>query len=254
MGRQQEAANLLKQGRRLEDCADAMGVSISSTIDYLLRAVGWGLVKRSDILFAMDPKIRNRIERSIAQFGTTNEFKLEHAIRASGERIDPYLLRAYLMLRDARIALGDMYEIVRQIEITLHKFIKAILVSKLGSSWWKDGIPSKIRVECARLRELDDDPITEPYCYTTLIQLDEILQSQWKTFKDYLPGKVASDRKRLSSNLAKINHIRNRVMHPVRGDALSEEDFCFVREVTASLELDKWDEVLRAVSISQIKP
>lgn len=40
--------------------------------------------------------------------------------------------------------------------------------------------------------------------------------------------------------MARLNRIRNVVMHPVRGTRLTEDDFAFVRKFREDMELERW--------------
>ena len=153
------------------------------------------------------------------------------------ERIGYVLdIRMYLDFRRAPVVLGDMYEIVRGIEVRLHRFTKAVFVREFGEEdWWRNGVPDNIRAECAALREKDPDPAPEPYNYTHLIALREILDRKWAIVSPYLPSDLAQNKKELLERLLQLNRIRNNVMHPVRGGQLAEEEFEFVFNLDADL-------------------
>ncbi len=159
-------------------------------------------------------------------------------IQKDGGHVDLDDLKIYLEMRDT---LGDLYEKIRNIEVTLHTRIKNILISEYGATdWWRKGVPEEIRAECAASLEKDQEPSDEPYRYTTFIHLKQILEKHWNVISKVLPRNVSSDRKKLLSGLAKLNQIRNFVMHPVRGKKPTDEDFAFVREFVDYLQLDKW--------------
>jgi hypothetical protein len=142
----------------------------------------------------------------------------------------------YLDFRRAPVVLGDMYEIVRGIEVRLHRFMKAVFIREFGEEeWWRSGVPDNIRAECAALREKDTDPAPEPYNYTHLIALREILDRKWAVVNQYLPSDLAQNKKELLDRLLQLNRIRNNVMHPVRGGQLAEEEFEFVFNLDADL-------------------
>jgi hypothetical protein len=241
MARKHEAVEWLQKGYSPSRIAEHMGVTVSTVMGYLYNQVGEGRIRRSDIVFSIGQNIRDTIERIIADTGTTYWFDIYRAIEKSGGSIDRDDLKVYLKLRDARVALGDMYEIIRDIEVTLHSVIKSALICKYGpDEWWRIGIPVDIRAECAASLERDSNPAIEPYCYTNFIHLKEILNKQWKLFSKALPKKQSSDKKKLLSGLVKLNQIRNSVMHPVRGTVLTDKDFAFMREFRDYLELESW--------------
>ena len=65
-------------------------------------------------------------------------------------------------------------------------------------------------------KEEDEEPVKDPYCYTTFINLSVIIERNWKIFSLVLPPKLTTNKKTLLKEFGKINNIRNRVMHPVK--------------------------------------
>jgi transposase len=240
MARRQEAASLLKQGLSPRKIAEKMQVTLETVIQYLYHQIGEGKIRRSDVVFSVDPSTRRLVEAVITELETEDRLKIVTAVTKSGHPIDPDDLYTYLQFRDARLALGDMYEIIRDVEITLHGAIKKVLQAEFGESWWRNGVPEKIRAECAETLERDPEPAKEPYCYTTLIHLKEIIEKQWALFTRVLPDKVTSNKKELTGGLARLNQIRKGVMHPVRGTGPTEEDFAFVHVFQEDIELEAW--------------
>jgi hypothetical protein len=143
-------------------------------------------------------------------------------------------LELFQSLRDSSVFYGDMYEYVSSVEISLHKLVRDVLERSFGADemgWWRGGIPENIRVRCASRREEDDEPASEPYAYTTFIDLAKIMSRNWNLFRQELPTLYQSDRKRLEGDLTRLNGIRNAVMHPVKQRKWSEDDFEFVRRI-----------------------
>lgn len=243
MARKHEAVDLLKAGLSPSQIAEKMGINPSSVLAYLYNQVGEGKIRRSDIVFSIPKDLRQEVEGIIAQKQTDYWFTIQRSLEKNGHTVNRDDLQIYLTLRDARTALGDLYEMVRDIEVTLHKSIRAVLVKKFGEKeWWRKGIPDSIRADCAGAYEKDTEPGSEPFSYTTLINLKEILDKNWNVFLELLPKKLVSNKQDLLSRLAKLNRIRNNVMHPVRGTSPTEDDFLFVRELRDFLQLDKWME------------
>ena len=85
------------------------------------------------------------------------------------------------------------------------------------------GIPENIRAECAETLERDPEPAAEPYCYTTLIHIKEIIDRQWKLFSTVMAKRPASNRAQFLSGLTRLNQIRNRVMHAAKGNPPDED-------------------------------
>lgn len=207
--RRDEAAALLRQGYDPVAIKHRMGVTLRTVLDYLDRKVGSGELRRSDVYFSMPAKIRK--DPPTADYRT--------------------ILQRY---KNGAAAYGDMYEDVRAIELGMHSKIRDLLVEAVGpaeSEWWRRGVPAKVRAKCAERRELDMDTYVEPYSYTDLLDLSRILDSSWKHFCDTLPKRLRSNKGQFLADLRRLNSIRNRVMHPVRGSPPDEPDFEFVREL-----------------------
>lgn len=134
-------------------------------------------------------------------------------------------------------ALGDMYEDLRCIETTLHEKIREALIRRFGeteSGWWRQGVPESVRVKCQERREKDTDDPCQAFCYSDLLDLDLVLQDQWLLLNNLFP-EYRANRKELSKDLRKLNRIRNKIMHPVRGWVPDETDFDFVRRLQRAL-------------------
>jgi hypothetical protein len=128
-------------------------------------------------------------------------------------------------------ALGEMYEDLRAIEVGLHRSVRSSLEAEYGRGelgWWRKGVPDAIRASCQTKREQDDDPVLEPYNYTDLMELRDIIVKNWEVVRRKLPEDVGADRKQLGTDLARLNGLRRNVMHPVRNVIPTEEDFRFV--------------------------
>jgi hypothetical protein len=245
MARKDEAAFLLKEGNSPREIANDMGISLKSVVQYLYTKVGEGNIRRSDILYNIEPEIRIAIENAIYQ-SDENEPLFLGAYPLARQKIsnlDWFEFDFIVNLLDAKVSRGDMYEFISDIELILHQAIKKVLISEFGpdeSEWWRKGIPTKIRAECASLLEQDIEPAEHSYCYTNFIHLKDILNKQWSIFIKVLPKKHLKDKNDFLNNLLRLNHIRNLVMHPIKGIELTENDFRFVREFHESLLIDNW--------------
>ena len=209
MGRVQQTAGLIKEGLNPEEIANQFGVGLDTVLGYLDRAVGEGVLRRSDIYFSFTP------EQRAANRG---------------------YLESYA---DARHALGDMYEDVRRIELKLHTIIRSTLTSEFGDGelWWRGGVPQAIRVKCQTRREEDPDAPCDAYSYTDLLDLLKILESNWPLFEAYMASPYLTDRGRLRDDFRRLNGIRNKIMHPIRGMVPCEDDFYFVRRFERDIGL-----------------
>lgn len=215
MSKPAEALNLLKAGLSPGEIAREQGVTLNKILGYLNQAVGRGMLHRSDILFSIPPDRRKN---------PTNA-------------ADQEVVRLYAT---TSVALGDMYENLRSIEVALHQGIRNALETHFGAGemgWWREGVPLEIRQKLHARREEDPEP-SDPYAYSDLIDLKQIMDKRWKIVCIILPPKARSDKQSLLSSLTRLNRIRNKVMHPVRSDTPSEDDFQFVREIKQVFAID----------------
>lgn len=243
MARKDEAVDWLKKGSAPPEIAVKMGISLKSVMGYLYNQVGEGKIRRADILFSFKKETRDSFEREICeirrQCKSETEFDVARFVKG---RANP-ALGVYLDLRDSRVVLGDMYEIIREIEVFLHRAIREILMEEYGPGehgWWRMGVKREIRDRWQHDREYDGNPAAEPYCYANIVDLIAILDKQWKVFEKVLPHNIAHDKSRLLRGLDMLKDIRNSVMHPVRGKAPTEDNFEFLRNFRDYIGLSRW--------------
>jgi len=243
MARADEAVKHLKEGQTLRQISEKMGISLGSVKQYLYGKCGEGEIRRSDILFAIPKETRKLLESCLEKLEKPDKVALYYAVDRKGYSLDQEEIRIYLSLRDSRVSMGDMYEFLSEIEITLHRLIKRILQKEYGGNklgWWRIGVPESVRKDCVLSKEQDPEPVEDNFCYTTLIHLKLILEKQWGGFENYLPKLVVKQKKDFLSELGRLNHIRNAVMHPVKGLPLTENDFQFVRKFLETICSDNW--------------
>jgi hypothetical protein len=241
MARKDEVASLIKSGHNITEIRSQFGISIDSVKSYLYLALDEGLISRSDIITTVPVKQRQIVDDFIRKLSPKSWEEVYTAAREGGQELDPEVLKIYLDFRESKVPMGEMYEFLSNIEVTLHQDIRRVLVLEYGeSNWWRRGIPMGIRKACAALREEDTEPAVEPYCYTNFIHLQEILDRQWALFSRYLPPEIIKEKKRFLDKFTRLNQIRNGVMHPVKGLPVTDEDFTFVRTFYESIRADKW--------------
>ena len=229
-----KAVELLRQGMSPSRIAREMNVPLGLVMNYLYRLVGEGGLRRSDILFTLDRQARQEIEKIIQERGTVQPGKIRRYLAAAGMDVNSDDLRIYLKLRDARVDLGDTYELIRDLELSLHRFIREALVREYGiENWWREGVPLGVREDCAVINERDAEPAQDLFCYTTVMHLFVVLDKQWNTFSPFLPAQLKGNKQEFLGRLKRLNSIRNKVMHPVKGYVITEEDFDFLRELHA---------------------
>lgn len=238
MGVRDDTVRLIKSGLSPGQVAEKMGVNPKTTLAYLDEMVGRGWIRRSDIFFTVPKPIRKAVLQILEKAPTAAPEYVTSRLNNSGTPVTLGDVFAVVKYRDAQHALGDMYEDIREIETKLHSRIREVLERKFGkgeSGWWRKGISEKIRKDCQSRREEDKDALLEPYCYTDLIHLWSIMDSNWATFQPELPSKVNTNKKQLGDDIQHLNTIRRIVMHPVRGITPSEDDFDFIRDFKTRL-------------------
>lgn len=242
MPKSEEAVRLLQEGLPPSEIATRLNTSASDVMRHLCLKVGEGDLRRSDIVFSIDATLRHAIEEIIREKDAASMRFISSELLRRGIHANRLDIRIYLRYRRARAVLGDLYELVRNIEVRLHLFIKDAFIHEYGEeNWWRGGVPDRIRADCAALRERDTDPADDAYCYTHLINLREILDKQWSVLSPHLPKKLQSNKKELMDQISRLNRIRNAVMHPVRNDRFSDDDFEFVRDLEHALGLLRID-------------
>ena len=240
MGAREEVLRMLKEeGLSLAEIRQRRGVTLNTILGYLDQLVGRGQLRRSDIFFSVPSQQRHPIMERLSDGHSQNLSAVMARLERRGVNADPDDVAVIQRYWGAHHALGEMYEDIRTVEMGLHSLIRQAMQDEFGldeSGWWRLGIPKTIRQKCQGRREDDDlGPVVEPYCYTDLIDLREILKQQWGTLSRYLPKQVARDKGILLDGLMRLNQIRRLVMHPVRGGRPSEDDFEFVHSLKERL-------------------
>ena len=238
MARKHEASRLLKQGNDPFKIARKMGISSASVMQYLFVQILEGEIKKSDIFFSISKSDRTKFDNNYNNNPEKFKWKIKYVkdnpLKCQNN-FDIFLL--------FRFTLGDMYELIADIEIFLHGAFKKILINEFGpgeKGWWRKGIPAKIRSSCAMIYEEDEEPAIEPFCYSNFIHLKKILNENWGIFSKVLPKEVIKNKKGFLGKFVRLNKIRNIVMHPIKGLPLTEDDFEFVKEFHQSIEQEKW--------------
>jgi len=168
---------------------------------------------------------RHTLENLIETTGAMTAAALQKAAQPLG--FTWHEIDLYFQLRDARVFRGDLYERIADIETALHDFVRQILVQEFGATeagWWRQGVPKIVRIACVQAREEDAEPIDDPFAYTTLTHLGEVIDRNWRLFAAKLPSALAADKQGLLRALRRLNTLRNAVMHPVKRRTWTRED------------------------------
>lgn len=240
----ERTVGLVSDQLRPVEIARNLKISLPEVIHYLNVAIARGRLSRSDVFFCLDEKFRTTMEESGSQLEKMEEWLMLLTLK-TGYKIDVTAeeLSLYFSYSGRHVRMTDLYELISELEYTLHTKIKHVLVQKFGKGergWWRKGVPENVRADCAAAQERDTDFYEDPYGYTTLIHLATILVKQWEIFMSRVPLEIAKDKKLLEKNLKKLNSIRNRVMHPVRGGPPTEQDFEFVKSMRQKLKQSLW--------------
>ena len=133
---------------------------------------------------------------------------------------------------------SDAYALIGVIECSLAHLIRSELQRGHGDKWWREGVPVEIRKDCVSAREEDLEPLEEEFQYWTISHMTSILESRWAIFSKILPGRMVADKKGFLSTLKKMNRVRNRIMHPIRGYVPTQDDFKLLEDIWSMLLFD----------------
>ena len=218
-----------------------MEISLGSTLGYLDRAVGADLIRRSQIYFSVPPHVRTLVDKVLTETGYVPTFRgdgipelgpvgdaLAHESRG--------LLSVAVRYGPASRYYGDLYDLIRNYEITLHGFVREVLVAKYGVEqrrWWYAGVPLPVRQDCAaRREELGNDDL-DPWRCSVLLDLLRVADKQWALFEALFRPTTKPD---FARDLKAVNEVRNRVMHPVRDAPPTDQDFDRLTEARLSMD------------------
>ncbi len=243
MGAREETLDLLKNDRLTPgQIAQRRGVSLGTVLGYLEQMVGRGWLRRSELRFSVPHEVHTALRDVLVAGRSTSLDAVCSRLAKRGHRFKRDDVEVALRYRDAKFAMGDMYEEIRLIESGLHRAVRQVLTYRFGpaeAGWWRRGVPEAIRVRCQARREseVDTDP-AEPFAYSTMLELAEIIDKNWRDFGEHMVGLSNWTKKDFNTKMQRLNRIRNLVMHPVRAWQPSEADFAFVSELQVTLSRD----------------
>jgi hypothetical protein len=160
--------------------------------------------------------------------------KIHAALARQGHKVDRDLIHLYLTARDPR---SDLYRLICEIELLLHRLVRQTLETNLTKQWWQKGIPENIRKQCQIKKEEELNPLDDPYHYTTFIDLKLVIDKNWSISVYALPNSLRSNKQDALQKLQRLNEVRNRVMHPVKPIITYEDDYRFVRDLLATFSV-----------------
>lgn len=236
MASRHEARDLLLEGRTPQEIAERKNVTLNTISQYLCTLVGEGHLLHSDIAFKIkerqlieDVISKKKLSASVAPDAIEElTRKVSNELAKRGHFVDPILVHLYMVARDPR---SDLYKLICNVEIILHRFVRRTLETEYSKEWWKKGVPEATRKSCQVRKEEDPNPIDDPYHYTTVIDLKDTIDRNWKIFAPKLPKPFGSNKQDFLREFQRFSEIRNRVMHPVKPMKAYEDDYRFIRNL-----------------------
>ncbi len=262
----QDAARIVRgvsEGLNPSQLAVECNLPFNAVVQEINAAVHDGRLLRSEVQSTLNPDWLDEISLYAKSSRKFPPEKIRAFLKTiNGIDLSVEELKFYLVYVGKSFWAGETYGLLSEIECTLHEQIKRILLEKIRASedevdvhhwleaketaWWRKGVPQDVRVDCVQKREADAQLVPEhPYCYTNLLSLKKIIFCKskgkgWRLFEDRLPKAIAARKNDFEDDLDKLNLIRNRVMHPVRGTPPNEDDFRFVKRMHEMLQPSKW--------------
>lgn len=238
MGRPDECASLTRAGKCPSKIATTLGITTKSVILYIRTAVGFGVLRCSDVLIALDRTSCGKLPGMVASNPSISAKEARQRLCDGGGSLDQDEIDYYLELVASRSFVADLYYYISEVELFLHQKIGDALKVEFGDGdggWWKTGVPERVRIDCATVREKDPEEPTHAYYYATLINLIDIIDKNWVVLSKAFLAAKNLEKQELLRELKRMNSLRNRVMHPIRYGVPNSEDIEFVREVYARI-------------------
>jgi hypothetical protein len=168
MTRRSEMARYLLEGLTLQQISERMNISLFSIRQDMCTLVGEGELLHSDIAFNIEERhlIEEVIRKDVLSLpaGSYAKWpavdKIHAALAKQRHNVDRQLIHLYLTARDPR---SDLYRLICEIELLLHRLVRQTLETNLTKQWWQKGIPENIRKQCQIKKEEDLNPLDDPY-------------------------------------------------------------------------------------------
>lgn len=172
--------------------------------------------------------------------------KLQAAIHAAIPEFSPPGLTGYLT-DETKAFNTESFNMIRDIETFLKNDIRRRLQDRFGSKWFKVGVPPKtyaaaIALAAEKNRERDEDDEVEPWDCLHLINYQEILQRDNKTWVELFegqytrPGDEKKSWKSKTSWMGELNRIRNENSHTY---SVKESEYNFLVAIHTWLQLGR---------------
>lgn len=228
MGRPDDVASLIRDGRSPADIAQSWDVTVSTVIGYAWRAIGMRQIRVTDVLVTLDEAVLSVLWSS----GSAVDYTL---LRRSFPTLGSDDMETYKAFGAGAGVLGDMYEDLRAIELLLFHFLVDELKRRFGGDelgWWRR-VPSYHREQCVVRREHDPVPLL-PEHYLDFAGLISVLENNKRELRDVLPPHLSPGD--LANRLHEVRRIRNRVFHPLREESPEMHQYLLVGNLRRELE------------------
>jgi hypothetical protein len=239
----QQIAAQVSEGCRPAEIARNLRIPLSEVTNQLAVAILLGHIRRTDVLLTFPEEWRTIMEPLEADAEPMSTAALHCLLESDGSNIDGAEVDILWHLHRSKCLYGDMYELLSDLERTLHQRVRSCLEEKYSQSerawWWK--VPLPVRLACVAAREKAEDHDEDPYSYTTLLDLWEIIKKRWELFEKRLPAQFGKKKSKLERDFNLINAIRNKIAHPVRGQLPSPQDYERVRSFHRKLIVTRWN-------------
>lgn len=109
-------------------------------------------------------------------------------------------------------------EIFAQIEVQVFEWVLSLLKAGLGESWWTDGIPEAVRIQCATRREQEGGSERIPLeAYLTLIDFRDIVRKNWKYCSSAMERiSTIQGKDNATQWIVELNEMRKLWAHPIK--------------------------------------
>lgn len=240
MGAREDTVRLLRAGNSPAQISRIRGVTIGTTLPYLEQMAGRGAIRVSEIYFAVPSDTRELVDKVQAQLPRkprehSDGFVEMGPVLDAAPHLDPGDVQVCLRYGGVGRYVGDLYALLRELELTLHDLVKSKLQEQYGTAlngWWVQGVPLGVRQACVGRREELGVPDADAWTMSTFIHLRETVDKQWgPVFSRCFRHPAIESKKQLLQDLLHVNEVRNAVMHPVRAFPLQEQHFDTVLSV-----------------------
>ena len=151
-----------------------------------------------------------------------HSYRMESHIREKHPKFNPVGLQHYLDSLDVE-GTKDAANKILELHKKLYEYVVTTLKKHFGSSedeWWVNGIPLKIRIECASLwEEKNRDGEVHSTLYLSHYETICKYGQNWEIFKDVisLDEKDKKNKNKNSKWIWELNNLRQITAHPERG-------------------------------------